>query len=203
MLVYRNRLLREMRILITRHGESLYNIENRIGGDPPLSESGKAYTKRLAIFCQREKVPTVAYTSTKRRAVETIAGCQAIFSKCTYCPELDEIDAGVYEDLTYAEVKQKYPEQFYSRQADKLNYRYPEGESYRDLFKRVTPFVTKIVENGEDVFVVCHRAVTRALLYHLTSIPIADIPVFEVPLHHILQLSGNPGMMDLSILNID
>ena len=192
-----------MRILITRHGESLYNIEDRIGGDPPLSASGKAYSKRLANFCQYEKIPSVAYTSTKRRAIETIVGCQTIFSKCTHCPELDEIDAGTCEGLTYTEVKQKYPVQFSLRVLDKLNYRYPEGESYRDLFKRVKPFVTKIVENDEDVFIVCHRAVTRALLYHLTPLPVSDIPGFEVPLHRILELSGKPGMMNLSTLNVD
>lgn len=191
-----------MRILITRHGESLYNVENRIGGDPALSESGKAYARDLVNFCRDRKVPTTAYVSTKRRAIETITGHEAIFSTCIHCPELDEIHAGVCEDLTYDEVKEKYPQEFNLRLADKLNYRYPKGESYIDLFRRVKPFVTRIITEGNDVFIVCHRAVTRALLYHLTSISVRSIPDFDVPLHHVLCLEGNPGEMTLSIVDV-
>ena len=106
------------------------------------------------------------------------------------------------EDLTYDEVKEKYPQEFNLRLADKLNYRYPKGESYIDLFRRVKPFVTRIITEGNDVFIVCHRAVTRALLYHLTSISVRSIPDFDVPLHHVLCLEGNPGEMTLSIVDV-
>ena len=191
-----------MKILITRHGESLYNIENRIGGDPSLSESGKKYAKALKEFCRRKIIPTVAYVSTKKRAVHTITGFKHIFSKCVYCPELDEINAGICEGLTYSEVKERYPKEFYRRLADKLHYRYPKGESYVDLFRRVKPIVTKIMTDKDDVFMVCHRAVIRALLHHLTEIPITSIPDFDVPLHHVLYLNGTPGKMILSIVEV-
>lgn len=191
-----------MHILITRHGESLYNVENRIGGDPPLSESGREYARDLAKFCRKRQVPKIAYVSTKRRAIETIIGHDAIFSKCIYCPELDEINAGICEGLTYKEVQDKYPKEFLLRKNDKLNYRYPKGESYIDLFRRVKPFVTKIVTAEEDVFVVCHRAVIRALLYHLTCIPVTSIADFDIPLHHVLYLDGNPGEMSLQIVDV-
>lgn len=191
-----------MHIFITRHGESLYNIENRIGGDPALSESGRAYARDLVGFCRERRVPKIAYVSTKRRAIETISGHDAIFSKCIHCPELDEINAGICEGLTYKEVQDRYPQEFSLRLADKLNYRYPEGESYIDLFRRVKPFVTKIVTEGNDVFIVCHRAVTRALLYHLTCIHVTSIPDFDIPLHHVLCLNGNPGGMTLKIVDV-
>jgi broad specificity phosphatase PhoE len=191
-----------MNIIITRHGESMYNVENRIGGDPSLSNSGKDYARNLMGFCQKRIIPKIAYVSTKRRAIQTISGLKPIFSKCIHCPELDEINAGICEDLTYTEVKEMYPIEFSLRLADKLNYRYPEGESYIDLFRRVKPFVTKIVADKEDVFIVCHRAVTRALLHHLTEIPITSIPDFDIPLHHVLYLSGIPGEMSLKIVGV-
>jgi len=186
-----------MRIFITRHGKSIYNIENRIGGDSSLSDEGKEYAKNLAIFCSRTDIPSISYCSTKKRTIETVAS-----DSYTVCPELDEIDAGLCEHLTYDEMKRKFPKEFTNRLADKLNYRYPKGESYRDLFERVKPFVDRIVDNKEDVLIVCHQAVTRALLYHLTTTPVANIPNFEVPLHRLLCLTGKPWQMTLEILNV-
>ena len=38
-------------IYLSRHGESTFNIENRIGGNPNLSEAGQKYAKTLpAVF---------------------------------------------------------------------------------------------------------------------------------------------------------
>ena len=41
-------------IYISRHGESLYNMEDRIGGDSPLSEVGELYSKQLGAFLKDE-----------------------------------------------------------------------------------------------------------------------------------------------------
>ena len=191
-----------MRILITRHGESIYNTENRIGGDPPLSDAGKVYAQELNDFCQHNSLPQVAYTSTKRRTIDTIKDCRKMFRVCTSHPELDEINAGCCEDLTYEEIEEKYPEEFRKRKKDKLRYQYPDGESYADLIERVRPFIEKVVTEKEDIFIVCHRAVTRALLYHFLSLPPEEIPSFEIPLHHLLCLEGEPGEMELTVNHI-
>ncbi|KAI8852675.1 6-phosphofructo-2-kinase-domain-containing protein [Chytridium lagenaria] len=41
-------------IWLTRHGESMYNAYNRIGGDPPLTELGHRYASALARFIQND-----------------------------------------------------------------------------------------------------------------------------------------------------
>lgn len=43
---------------------------------------------------------------------------------------LNEIDSGVCDDLTYEEIKERWPEDFMARDMDKYRYRYPRGESY-------------------------------------------------------------------------
>lgn len=40
-------------VLLTRHGESQYNVSGRIGGDPPLSPRGEEYSVKLAEFLQK------------------------------------------------------------------------------------------------------------------------------------------------------
>lgn len=39
-------------IFLTRHGESEYNVQKKIGGDSPLSQLGAEYARRLAEFAE-------------------------------------------------------------------------------------------------------------------------------------------------------
>ena len=40
---------------------------------------------------------------------------------------LDEIQAGIFDGMTYAEIEQNMPEEFAARKADKLGYRCAQG----------------------------------------------------------------------------
>ncbi|KAJ3216144.1 hypothetical protein HDU67_009871 [Dinochytrium kinnereticum] len=46
---------------LTRHGESVYNAYNRIGGDPPLTELGHRYACALAKFIQKSHPPVTDF----------------------------------------------------------------------------------------------------------------------------------------------
>ena len=50
--------------------------------------------------------------------------------------ELGEILAGDHDNMTYEEIAAKFPVEFAMRDADKLCYRYPNGESYLDVVER-------------------------------------------------------------------
>jgi len=47
----------------------------------------------------------------------------------------------VCEEMTYAEIETKYPDEFVNRDRDKFHYRYPRGESYEDLVARLEPVI--------------------------------------------------------------
>ena len=186
-----------MRIVISRHGESSYNLEQRIGGNPSLSELGHEYGKRLGDFFHSTIPHCTSYASTKKRVLETIGYCTDNYTQYS---ELDEINAGICEDLTYNDVIEKYPEEFLARKKDKLNYRYPKGESYIDIVSRTLPIIDKILSDGDtNVFIVCHRAITRSLLYSFGVIELSELSTYNVPLHHVLILSGDRGKMDLVV----
>lgn len=162
-----------------------------------MSEHGHKYGKRLAEFFRSTMGHCTSYTSTKKRVVETIGYCTDNY---TQYPELDEINAGICEDLTYNEVIEKYPNEFLARKKDKLNYRYPKGESYIDLVSRTLPIIDKILSDGnDDVFIVCHQAVTRTLLYSFGVIELSELATYNVPLHHVLILSGDLGKLNLVV----
>ena len=186
-----------MHIIISRHGESNYNLENRIGGDPSLSARGHEYGKRLAKYCKDNDVPEHLISSQLVRTRQTVFYSSKNFSTYEICQELNEINAGVAEHLTFEEFKARYPDEHKRRMKDKLNFRYLEGESYIDLIERTRPIIEEIVKTEKDTFIVCHRAVARALLFHLMKIDKKQVPHQEIPLHTILDLTGKPGEMNL------
>ena len=71
---------------------------------------------------------------------------------------LDEIFAGEYEGLTYAEIKRRAPDEASLRAMDKIGYRYPRGESYFDLVARLDPLVHELESYHEPLLIVSHQA---------------------------------------------
>lgn len=185
-----------MRIFITRHGESTYNLENRLGGNPSLSEKGKEYARNLQKYIEdQEDFPQKCITSTKKRVLETIYWKKDFKSY----KELDEINAGVGENMTYEEFADIYPEEDKLRKKDKLNYKYPEGESYIDLLQRTKSIAETVIQENEDILIVCHRAIARVLIYHFLhmnqktgNMNKDDIPFTNAPLHTLIKIEeGN------------
>jgi 6-phosphofructo-2-kinase/fructose-2,6-biphosphatase 2 len=113
-------------IYLTRHGESVYNLLGRIGGDAELSERGWEYSKALAKYISEQNIPRLrVWTSQLQRTAQT---SEAIKAPQERWKALNEIDAGICEEMTYEEIQTKYPDEFALRDQDKFHYRYPKGE---------------------------------------------------------------------------
>ena len=187
----------KMRIYLTRHGESEYNVGNRIGGDPSLTKQGQEYAHALQRYCEQcSGFPKRCITSTKRRTIETASG----IGDTTPYAELDEINAGIGEHLTYEEFATRYPIEDKMRSDQKLTYRYPSGESYVDVIERTKELADDILKDGEDILIVCHRAVARALVYHFTEAPIEKVPFIDIPLHTLLVIDNGQLVEPVSVL---
>lgn len=107
--------------------------------------------------------------------------------------ELDEINAGICDSMTYEEMNKKYPPEYNMRLKDKLNYRYPRGESYIDLISRLDPFVQEIESWDKPMFIVSHQAILRCLYAYFETHKMDEIPHIEVPLHTLIKFE--PGVM--------
>ena len=57
-------------LFLIRHGETTFNLENRIGGDSPLTEKGLAQAGALAAYFKDKKIPFI-FTSEKKRCLQT------------------------------------------------------------------------------------------------------------------------------------
>jgi broad specificity phosphatase PhoE/predicted kinase len=173
-------------VWLTRHGESAFNVLGRIGGDAPLSDAGRAYAQTLARVV-RERVGTgvVVWTSTLRRTVET---AEILGFPYRSWRALDEIDAGVCDGMTYAEIAEGLPHEYEARGLDKFRYRYPRGESYQDVIQRLEPVIFELERERAPVLVIGHQAVLRALYAYMMDRPPQECPFVSIPLHTILEL---------------
>jgi broad specificity phosphatase PhoE len=173
-------------IWLTRHGESEFNVVGRIGGDAPLTAYGREFADRLISFVRARTTRPVVWTSTLQRAVATAA---PVGHQTQAWRALDEIDAGVCEGLTYAEIEAQMPEDFAARARDKFRYRYPRGESYADVIQRLEPVIVELERQRSPVLIIAHRAVIRALYGYLMGRPQDECPHLQVPLHTVIQLT--------------
>ncbi|CAF3802177.1 unnamed protein product, partial [Rotaria sp. Silwood1] len=100
-------------IYLTRPGESEMNVQQRIGGDSPLSAAGKAYTEVLAQYIANENITDlIVWTSERQQAIQT---AEKINAPKESLKALNGINAGIFEGLTYREVAERYPEEFAAR----------------------------------------------------------------------------------------
>uniref|UniRef100_A0AAQ4RJX9 6-phosphofructo-2-kinase/fructose-2,6-biphosphatase 1 n=1 Tax=Gasterosteus aculeatus aculeatus TaxID=481459 RepID=A0AAQ4RJX9_GASAC len=173
-------------IYLSRHGESELNLLGRIGGDSGLSPRGQKYANALATFIRGQNIRELkVWTSHMKRTIQT---AEALGVQYEQWKALNEIDAGVCEELTYEEIQENFPEEFALRDQDKYRYRYPKGESYEDLVHRLEPVIMEL-ERQENVLVVCHQAIFRCLLAYFLDKPADELPYLRCPLHTVLKLT--------------
>ncbi|KAM9467979.1 6-phosphofructo-2-kinase/fructose-2,6-bisphosphatase 3 [Clarias gariepinus] len=173
-------------IYLCRHGESQYNLQGRLGGDSGLSSRGRKFAGALAKFVGEQDLKNLkVWTSQLRRSIQTAEALNVPYEQWK---ALNEIDAGVCEEMTYEEVRERYPEEFALRDQDKYYYRYPSGESYQDLVQRVEPVIMEL-ERQENVLVICHQAVMRCLLAYFLDKSADEMAYLKCPLHTVLKLT--------------
>uniref|UniRef100_H0ZYU5 6-phosphofructo-2-kinase domain-containing protein n=1 Tax=Taeniopygia guttata TaxID=59729 RepID=H0ZYU5_TAEGU len=173
-------------IYLSRHGESQLNLRGRIGGDSGLSPRGQQYAQALARFIGSQDIGELkVWTSHMRRTIET---AEALGVPYEQWKALNEIDAGVCEEMTYEEIQERYPKELALRDQDKYRYRYPKGESYEDLVQRLEPVIMEL-ERQENVLVICHQAVMRCLLAYFLDKSADELPYLKCPLHTVLKLT--------------
>lgn len=101
-----------MRLVLVRHGETIWNEEGRLQGatDVPLSDRGRAQAARLADRLAAEPFGAI-YASDLRRASETAAIlAESHDLPVTLDSRLREQSKGVWEGLTWPDIEAQYPD---------------------------------------------------------------------------------------------
>ena len=172
-------------LYLIRHGETFFNLENRIGGDSSLTERGKQQAQALARYFTTKKIPVI-FTSSKKRTMETAESIRVRQNNCAVIPlaEFDEIDGGICEGMSYDEIRQRMPNIYQERKEDKYNYVYPSGEGYASMKERIDRGIKKALylsSNSYNIMIVGHRAANRMILSHFLYRRTEDVPFIYIP----------------------
>lgn len=179
-------------LYLIRHGETFFNLENRIGGDSGLTERGLDQAKQLGEYFRRKRIPVI-FTSEKKRTIETAGPIRESQKGCALYSlrEFDEIDSGECECLTYEEIRRTRPEIFLARKQDKYSYIYPGGEGYLSMKQRIDRGIKKALylsRNSNNIMVIGHRAVNRMILSHFLYRRQEDVPYIYIPQNKIFHI---------------
>ncbi|MFE3191856.1 histidine phosphatase family protein [Nocardia sp. NPDC059240] len=158
-------------LILLRHGETALTPEGRFSGsggsDPALSETGRrqadAVAARLAEFGPVHAV----VSSPLRRCRETAAATAGKLGlDVRLANGLREADFGVWEGLTFAEVRERYPDEMTAWLASPAAVPGGTGESLESVTTRVEWSRDKILAQfpGQTVLVVSHVAPLRTLI---------------------------------------
>ncbi len=191
------------RLVLIRHGESQWNLENRFTGwvDVPLSPKGieeaKAAGQKLADFKFDR-----AFSSVLARANETLRLVLETIGQTTIPIEkdkaLNERMYGELQGLNKAETAKKFGDEQVKIWRRSYDVRPPGGESLKDTAERVLPYyesrIKPYVLKGETILIAAHGNSLRALvmqLEHLTREQVLELNIpTGAPLLYELDNSG-------------
>lgn len=157
-----------MNILLVRHGESIWNKEQRIQGrkDPGLSERGKGQAKALAKRLKKDKVEVVYSSGLKRCAQTARIIAEETGAEVKIYPQIEEILLGDWQGKTVEEVRKAYPKIYEAWLKAPSTARIPGWEGITKFTKRVDD-AFKFISNSNPVSSVCvvtHWGVIAAYL---------------------------------------
>lgn len=181
-------------LYLVRHGETYYNLATKIGGDSSLTVKGLEQATMLSRYFRQTEIPFI-FTSSKKRSLETAAPLTTSHPEARHMiiEELDEIDAGICDGMTYEEIRRTMPEEYYKRSKDKYNYVYPRGEGYATMRDRVVRGFRKAVflsGGRENIVMVGHQAINRMILSLFLFRRTEDVPYIFVPQDQFFHISA-------------
>lgn len=185
-----------LRLILVRHGETVWNQENRWQGqaDVPLSSSGQTQAQRLAqrLVQERRQVHAI-YSSDLSRAFQTAQ----ILGDSLGMPPLPEqgwreMDIGRWSGLTTAEVATRYAEEW-ERLRSGEDLPRGGGETFAQFQERLVHAVQRLFARhaGQQVMIVSHGGAVRAFLLHCRGLAMNQFREIEK--------IGNTGVSEVSI----
>ena len=217
------------KLYLIRHGETEGGQPNRYKGhiDVPLSENGIRQMERLSkyIVQNSSKSFKMVQSSSNLNNVEPLNNIEQLKLNAVYCsdlsralksaeiiakphklkpvimPELRERNFGIWEGMSFNEIKGKYPQEFEVWVNNPLKFSPMQGESTIEVKNRAINALNRILNEVQDsskpfkivqnsstlnnieqlstmlnnVVIVSHGGINRIILCHLLEIPFENI----------------------------
>lgn len=180
-------------LLLIRHGQTVDGPAPRCHGwtDLPLSEEGVRQIERLARRLRDRRVDAL-YASDlirSRHTAEILAGGRDL--RPAIRPELREINFGDLEGCLVDELPLRFPATIAAWRANPATCRFPNGETFQEVKRRVLPTVESIVtrHRGQTAALALHSGVNRVILGWALGLP--D--------EHLVRLEQDHGCLNIVV----
>lgn len=191
------------KLILVRHGQSLWNVEDRFTGwvDVPLTEKGVQEALSAGEKLKSISVD-VAYTSGLQRAQRTldlILEGMGVSVPIIRDAALNERHYGDLQGLNKTRTAEKFGAEQVKIWRRSYDIPPPNGESLKDTAARTIPFFERAVlgdiAQGKDVLVVAHGNSNRSIVMKLDGLSEAEVLELNlgtaVPLVYELTVDGD------------
>lgn len=188
-------------IFLIRHGETDWNRERRFQGrtDIPLNDQGREQALSLGPHMVDLKIDFVVSSSLTRAYETALIAIKDIKLPIQKDERLQETNIGDAEGMTYDQMAEKFGvshiERWRSYEERDLDFRYPNGESKRQMMIRVREAVLDIAQNNlrQNIAIFAHGMVMRALTFAFHQGVEWDLTLFaNGSIHHFVWDDKRP-----------
>jgi probable phosphoglycerate mutase len=164
------------RLVLVRHGETVWHAENRYAGrtDVALTDKGIAQAAKLAQWAKKAQLNAVWASPLTRAQLTAQPAAEAVGLSVQTDARLIEVDFGRGEGLTDAEMKAAFPEERAAFLRDPAANPLPGSEDAATAAERGVAALHAIAEitAGGRALVVAHNTLFRLVLCKLLGIPL-------------------------------
>ena len=200
------------KLILLRHGQSQWNLENRFTGwkNVPLTEKGEAEAKKAGELIRKhnisidrvfssvlERANRTAEIAIKKAELNNLLENNKIIMTCS--EKLNERDYGDLVGLNKQETADKFGKDQVHIWRRSYDTPPPNGESLKDVVERVSPYfkenIKPIIDKGENILIAAHGNSLRAMMIELGMYKPEEISNIELPTGSPLCINLDQGRL--------
>lgn len=200
------------KLILLRHGQSQWNLENKFTGweNVPLTQKGELEAKKAGELIKKNKIHIdYVFSSVLARANKTaeIAIKEADLKNLwdndklliTCNENLNERDYGDLVGLNKQETAEKFGKEQVHIWRRSFDTPPPNGESLKNVLDRVSPYfkekIKPLLEQNKNILIAAHGNSLRAMMIELEIYKPEEISSIELPTGSPLCINLNKGKL--------
>jgi len=201
------------KLILLRHGESQWNLENRFTGwvDVPLTEKGKKEAYEIGKVLKDIPID-IAFTSVLIRAIDTLdealRGAEQDLVPIVKDAALNERMYGDLQGLNKAETAKKYGADQVKIWRRSYDVAPPGGESLKDNAERTLPYfnehILPLAKQGKNVLISAHGNSLRAIVMELDKLSKEEVLELNIPnaVPIVYEIDPEGNVVSKSVLSV-
>ena len=200
------------KLILLRHGQSQWNLENRFTGwkNVPLTEKGETEAKKAGELIKKhnisidrvfssvlERANRTAEIAIKKAELNNLLENNKIIMTCS--EKLNERDYGDLVGLNKQETADKFGKDQVHIWRRSYDTPPPNGESLKDVVERVAPYfkenIKPLLDKGENILIAAHGNSLRAMMIELGMYKSEEISNIELPTGSPLCINLDQGRL--------